>query len=547
MIKTLRDYQGFAITGGNGHLGILPSLEQHKSTLLVLPTGTGKTVVISKVATDWPRGNILCLAHRIELVDQMAATLAVELGYEPIIEQSQRGADPMNLWQGGLVVCGSIQSMISRKRVEKYRVQPFGLIIVDEAHRATSPSYTKLIECYTELDPELRVLGVTATPNRTDGTALGLVFESVAYQMDIWEGIDAGWLVDIHQKFCVLGEIDFSTLRMTKNEFGEADFKQADLERVLTEEKILHEMSHPLLDMTQEGQQAIVFCASVPHAHLWSMVLNRYRSGCSKAVDAETDTEERKRIVQAYKNGELQFLLNYDVFSEGFDAPTTSMVVMGRPTKSLLKYTQMLGRGTRPLSGVVDGVPTIPGRKDAIAASGKPFLTVLDFVGNSRHKIISAADVLGGNYDVDIREAANGLLGNKPGNVREAINKAKAAAMLAMEERKRDAIKFSRPDYQIQDVGAFDARGVGAVQEKLRGGATDGQVSFLINLGIDREDAYKMGQRQAGAVINDLKQKRCTIKQASILRKYGLNPGEFNVDSASAMIDEIKDNGWKWP
>lgn len=949
-MKVLRDYQRWAIYGGNGHPGILAALKCHKSALVVLPTGTGKTVVIANIAKNWTMGNVLLLAHRIELVDQMAATLGIELGYDPIIEQGVRGVDPMTLWQGGLIVCGSIQSMIGRNRMRKYEAKPFGLVIVDECvtgdtlvdteigkiridklgisgqrsamtynngeicyqpisafmpkgnrpilrietvsgkvirctkehllmtqsgwmradqvesgvplfcadvdaapslkktngedsadsfsaiksldepmrigwkygkksfetrhcagadagpesdqgqghlnvsrectkateaipilsgdmtiarqlgtssfrksnakrslehclvilvsasltkpvrhqgflsttvarsknglsirqsscqdfcrqsellraedteqqryrcqqnavrhceksmnqsssmgasrlrktgwtkseklgspggfamtaphletglsstqkdtkkkkfvllpngsenttgqqaytatatsilfsalsvlpdgqfskssknsylnvcntnfdpvvsvrddgmeevfditveethcffgngilvhncHRSTSPSYTKLIDRYQQLDPECRVLGVTATPNRTDGTALGLVFESVAYEMAIIDGIDQGWLCDIHQKFCTLGEIDFSALRMTKNEFGEADFKREDLEQVLSEEKVLHEMSDPLLDLTQHGEQAIIFAASVAHAHLWAKVLNRSRNDCAKAVDGTTDKVERHETVLAYREGKLQFLLNFDCFSEGFDAPSTSMIVMGRPTKSLLKYMQMLGRGTRPVSGCVDGIETPEGRKDSIAASAKPYLTVLDFVGNSRHKIVTSSDVLGGNYDIDIRNAANELLGAKPGNVQNAINKARAIAAFEAEQRRRQEIKFRGTGYELGDVNPFDAAPVGATMEKIRGSCTDGQVSFLVNLGIDRGTALKFSKKQAGAIISDLKEKRCTLRQANILRQYGYDPENFNVDSASAQIDEIKANGWK--
>ena len=95
-MKTLRDYQLHAIRGGGGYPGILPSLGQHESTLLVLPTGTGKTVVMAHVAANWQHGNVLCLAHRIELVDQLAAALEAELGYPPVVEQGKRGARPEN-------------------------------------------------------------------------------------------------------------------------------------------------------------------------------------------------------------------------------------------------------------------------------------------------------------------------------------------------------------------------------------------------------------------------------------------------------------------
>src|SRR5262249_46173640 len=162
---------------------------------------------------------------------------------------------------------------------------PFGLMIIDEAHRATSASYVKLVDRYRELDPECRLLGVTATPNRTDSTALGLVFDSVAFEMGIVDGIDAGWLVDIQQKFAVVEELDLSKVTCRRNELGEMDFKPAELEALLLQEGPLHAMSRPVLDCTRDGQQAIIFAASVPHARLWAAVLNHYRPGCAAAID----------------------------------------------------------------------------------------------------------------------------------------------------------------------------------------------------------------------------------------------------------------------
>ena len=229
-MKTLRDYQNWALYGNEQFPGVLPCLDKYKSTVAVMATGMGKTVVIAKAASEWNRGNVLCLAHRIELVDQMADTLATELGYRPSVEQGLRGMDPETMFAAGHVVVGSVQSMVSAGRMKKFRKNPFGLIIIDECHRATSGSYVRLVETYRELCPELRLLGVTATPNRTDGTALGLVFESVAIEMGIVQGIDAGWLCDIHQKFAVVEDLDLSKIGTTKNEFGERDFKAAELE-----------------------------------------------------------------------------------------------------------------------------------------------------------------------------------------------------------------------------------------------------------------------------------------------------------------------------
>jgi superfamily II DNA or RNA helicase len=557
-MKIARDYQEWALYGNDRFPGIRACFEKYRSSLVVMATGMGKTFVIARAANEWDRGNVLCLAHRIELVDQMADTLAGELGYRPSVEQGIRGLDPESLFAAGHVVVGSIQSMITENRLRKFRKHPFGLIIIDEAHRATSPSYIKLVDRYRDLDPECRVLGVTATPNRTDQTALGLVFDSVAFEMGIVDGIDSGWLVDIQQKFAVVEELDLSKVPCRKNEFGETDFSPAALEELLSQEGPLHAMSRPILDCTEDGRQAIIFTASVSHAHLWAAVLNHYRPGCAAAVDgtmAKGEGQPRTETIKRYKAGELQFLLNFNIATEGFDAPKTSMVIMGRPTKSVLVYTQMIGRATRPLSGVVDGIHIPEGRKDAIAASAKPHAVVLDFVGNSRHQVVTATDVLGGNFDVDVRDRADEIIGatqTAQSNVRDAITKARAAMLLEAEEERRkplrDVVKDAKLSYHLSDVDTF----AGATKAKkaaktTRGGATDGQVAALVNLGVDKDTALSYSRKQAGAVMTSLREKRCTVKQSITLRKYGYDPAQFNVASATATIQKIIDNGWKRP
>lgn len=558
-MKTLRDYQSWAINGNDIFPGILPSLERHKSTLCVMATGLGKTVCIADVANRWERGNVLCLAHRIDLCDQMADTLEHELGYRPTVEQAQRGMDTESMFAAGHVVVGSIQSMISERRRDKFAKHPFGLIVIDEAHRATSASYVSLVDQYRELDPECRLLGVTATPNRTDGTAMGLVFDSVAFDMGIVAGIDAGWLVDIHQKFAVCEELDLSKIPLVRNQFGDMDFKQEDLQALLSQEGPLHAMSRPVLDSTMQGQQAIIFAASVSHGHLWAAVLNHYRPGCAAVIDGKMPSgegTERADRVKRYKAGDLQFLLNYNIATEGFDAPRTAMVIMGRPTKSVLVYIQMLGRCTRPLAGIVDGLTTAEARKDAIAASLKPYAVVLDFVGNTKHQVVTATDVLGGNFDVDVRKGADEIIGARPNgeaNVRDALAKARASLLLEAEEAKRrplrDAVSHANVKYHIGDVGKFGgASGVkGAKPQTSRGGATDSQVASLVNLGVEQEAALGFTSKQARTVAAKLRLERCTIKQAQTLRKYGYDPDQYNTPEASKIIQAIIDNGWRRP
>lgn len=232
--------------------------------------------------------------------------------------------------------------------------------------------------------------------------------------------------------------------------------------------------------------------------------------------------------------------------TEGFDAPAVSRIIMGRPTKSPSLYIQMLGRGTRPLPGVVDGIETAEARRMSILTSGKPHMIVLDFVGNSRHKAVSAIDALGGNYDVETKELAEERVRENGGDVLDELKKAKAEIALIREEKRRKGIK-GKATYSKSRVDVFEDHAAPVEQAVSRGGASDAQIALLVNLGVDYDTAAAYGKRQAGAVITSLKEKRCSTKQASILKKYKYNAEHYNFDQASEIINAIAANGWRRP
>lgn len=540
--RTLRDYQEEAARR------ILVELENVQSTLCVLPTGMGKTVLLSKIASEWAFGNVLILAHRIELLEQAADKMKFDVGFRPPIEQGQRGLDADGLWQGGNIVIGSVQTLRGVRRMRKYREYPFGLVIIDEAHHATAASYRKIIDACLEFNPNCKILGVTATPNRTDNAALGMVFETVSFDMYLQEGIEKGWLCGIEQEFIQTDDIDFSGVTMTRNKFGEADFNREQLEALLTEEGPLHAMTTPILDRTGNGEQCLIFNAGVAHAHLMAAVINRYKPGSAAAVDGKTLASHRAVLVADFHRGALQYLCNYGVFTEGFDAPAISLVVMGRPTKSLTLYLQMLGRGTRPLPGVVDGPETPELRRAAILGSDKPRMTVIDFVGNSKHKPKSAVDALGGDYDADIRALAEESIREKgKGDVKEELDKAKADYELLGEEKIRKQIKAESVSYTSHKVDVFghDAAPVDQDVSTTRGGSSEKQIGLLVGFDVPYEVAASYTKRQAGAVIDSMRKKTCTKKQKNVLRRYGIDP--MPMDRASKVIDQIVKAGWPDP
>lgn len=525
-------------------------LRQYPSTVAVVPTGGGKTSIAAWIIDGWEQGNTLFLAHTKELIGQAADRLAEELGYPPVVEMGVRGADPDCIWQGGLCVVGSVQSMMQDRRLEKYGGHPFGLIIVDECHRATSPMYRKIIDyCRSKL-PSCKVLGITATPKRADNTSLGVVFDSVACDLSISWMIDDGWLVPIKQEYIVLEELNADGLSTRKDkDFGEADFSSNDLEEMITQEdQTLHKMAFAIIEKSG-SRGTLVFTPGVVSAHKMAEILNGHKPDSAAALDGKSLDDDRKRVIGQFHRGEIQYLCNAQLFTEGFDAPRCSCLAMCRMTKSVGRYVQMLGRGLRALPGVVDGQPTAFDRKTAIFTSDKQDCFILDFVGNSSHKLANAWDVLGGNYDVETKELAKeDSKGGKPSSVEENLKK--AAALLAIErEWDRLSAVAARAGYESFEVDPFGDEASPGLhkQEKQRGTLSDNQLAFLIGLGVPREEAIFMSKRQASVVIDRIAATRCTEKQAKTLRRAGIAPEGINKERASRIIDALAQNGWNRP
>jgi superfamily II DNA or RNA helicase len=541
-MRTERPYQADA------RLAVRRELETSAATLVVMPTGTGKTILMAKLTAEWGRGNVLLLAHRVELLDQARDKLGAELGYQPVVEQARRGMDPDCLWQGGAVLVGSVQTMRGDKRLDKFRAHPFDLILIDEAHHAVAPSYRKVVNHFLGLNPSCKVVGVTATPGRADGTAMGAVFGSCAYRMAIHEAVEDGWLVPVRQQLITVESVDFGGIRTAKNDFGEADFNPQDLENVLVEEEPLQALAEPILKEAGD-RQGVVFTAGVAHAHLLAAILQRGTRNApgrpAAAVDGQTPADQRARIIADFAAGRVRFLTNFAIFTEGWDCPQASLVAMGRPTKSPSVYEQMLGRVLRPLDGVVDGHANAADRKLAILASGKPHALCLDFVGNSRHKLVTALDVLGGHYDLAVIKEAKDRASPAAADVMAVLRKVRAEMLLEEQLRARRAVKAAVA-YGKEDVDPFGHGAAPAAREveRTRGGSSDAQIQFLVNLGVEYGTAAGYTRRQASAVIEKLKATRCTNKQRALLARYG-EPTDVNFDQARAVIDEIVANGWQ--
>lgn len=535
MKHQLRPYQLDAIASTR------KTLESSASCVIVLPTGVGKTSTAATLMNEWPGGNCLFLAHTRELIDQAAKRLEGELGYPPIVEMGLRGGEESLFYQGGMVVVGSVQSMRTDRRLKKYDTKPFDLIVIDEAHRSTSVSYRKIVDHFVKLNSSCKVVGLTATPNRADNVALGLVFESVGYSMDIPTAIDGGWLVPVRQRQVIVSDVEITGSTRT-NEVGEKDFTDSAVEEVMIDEAALAATAKPLVEQA-EDRPTLVFCATVRHAHELAHMIERFTPGQAAAVDGETPYDERAGLIQKFKRGDIQFLCNAQLFVEGFDAPNCSCVAIARPTKSVGRYTQQVGRALRPLPGVVDDPGDSGDRKLWIMESDKPDALVLDFVNAGAAGLVTIDDILGGDYDAEVREIAAADRKDSDTNVSESLKRAKFIQMLEKEMAAR-AGNRSNVAYEVFDR---DGRPVASSPGKAqsRGTVTDGQLGFLISLGCDPKRAIGFSVRQAAVVIDSMKNTHCTDKQRNVIAKAGINPQGIGVERAGRIITALKANNWR--
>ncbi len=536
---------------------VLDELQRVQSTLVVMPTGGGKTVVFSHLIKHFMQhGRCLVLAHREELIFQARQKIQTVTGIKADVEMAGQWANERGLFgERSPIIVSTVQTQNSGSngdgRMSRFKPEEFSLVIPDEAHHYTSTSFRRVLDYYRQ-NPKLKICGFTATPDRHDEEALGKIFESVAFGEDygIVEMIADGWLVPIDQQFVPVSGLDISSVRTTAG-----DLNGADLARVLEFEEPLHGMVHPTLQIVG-NRKTLFFAASVLQAERVAEIINRHKPGAAECIFGNTDKDRRRELLRQYATGQFQFLVNVGVATEGFDAPDIDVVVMGRPTKSRALYAQMLGRGTRPLAGVVDPFEDADERRNAIGNSDKSHLLVLDFVGNSgSHKLITTADILGGNYEDIVVERAKREIEKKgdAANVSEELKRAQVEQEeenRKLEEAKRRTLKFAAR-YSTQSVNPFDILDIKPAREtgwnKGRE-ISDKMRELLLKQRIPNVDelTYTQAKQIIGNIISRFKDGRCSFGQAKLLRRYGYDTNVKRAE-ASRIIDAIKENGWKRP
>lgn len=521
--KPLRPYQAEAVRR------IRECLATDNSTLLVLPTGTGKTRTGAEVVKDWP-GPVLWIAHRTELIDQARAALEEVCGELVSTEKAESRAD------GTRVVVASVQTL-KGDRLERFAQRhPWTLMAIDEAHHAPNETYRAIRRARADA----KVFGLTATPDRSDERAMGQEFDSVASVYEIHDAIRDGYLCPIRVKQVMVGAIDLSGVSTVAG-----DLNQGELDAVMAAEEALHGMVAPVgkgdsLIELSGSRRTIVFCTSVDMAHRMAEVINRYKPDAARAVDGTTAIDTRRQLLRDFDADRYQYLCNVGVLTEGYDSPGVACVAMARPTKSRALYAQCAGRGLRPL----------PGKTDCL---------LIDFVGNSgKHKLVSGLNILDGKFDDEVIAKARDILeaqGMDGMLAQDALERAQrevdakkardAARRIKVTTTKVERVVIERDPFALLDVAnpESDVR-----IARYRSEATEGQVAMLLKKGVP--DPEKLSKRQASALIQRIidrqRDDRASYKQLAQLKRRGVpNADALSFAQARRVLDAIAANGWR--
>lgn len=266
-------------------------------------------------------------------------------------------------------------------------------LVVGNCHKSTAPIWQRVLHAFgvgnQNFDKGKLLVGMTATPNRTDAVGLSINFDDIVCNYDIKYGISNGWLTDIEALYVETG-VSLDHIRKSGDEFN-----QRQLDETLNTQERNGLILQAYRDLVPD-QKGIVYCASVAHAYTLTDLFNR--NGISaECIEGGTDRKLRKDWIEAYKTGDLQVLFNYAVLTTGFDAPETKFLMLARPIRSTLLFEQIVGRGLRPnAETMIDAWSDSDERRTAIELSDKDVCKVIDLCDSvSKHQLASVASLFG--------------------------------------------------------------------------------------------------------------------------------------------------------
>ena len=449
--------------------------EGANSVLIELATGLGKTEIFTQIMKDWEEGRCLVIAPYITLISQAAKKIYIRTGIEPAVEQAQNWSVETP-WGRSDFIVASKDTLISGTPKRYERLRDIGLVIIDEAHLSITKSWEEIINFYRAQGA--KVLGVTATARRHDKQSMKNIYEECAFQYGITSAVPDGWLVPAVTDCVQLESLDLSGVASTGTAYGR-DFNQSQLNKLLENSETIFEIADITARETAE-KKTVVYCSSVQEARL---VAERLADNYGIKADwiasdvSKCTPQHRREALRSFQEDSqgLTHICNVGILTTGWDFPGLECIVMAKPTRSRTLYTQIFGRGTRPLPGIVDFDGSCPEtRKARIAASKKPHFKMIDLVDASlAHKIITCADVMGGTLGIEeiARAKKNILESDTPGEVDAALLEAAKEIKIEREaaERSERARIEARAKYTKRRIDAHAPLSEAGVRKKKRG------------------------------------------------------------------------------
>lgn len=494
----------------------------NRRTLLVLPTGCGKTICFAALTADRVQegGRVLILAHRGELLRQAADKLKRVTGIDAALEQA--GTTAVDAPEP--VVVGSVQTLRRERRLTQYPPDHFSTIIVDEAHHVLSDGYQRVLSYFESAD----VLGVTATPDRGDKKELSAFFDSLAYEYSLRDAVKAGYLAPI-RALTIPIPIDLTGVHQTTGDYDAGELGEA-LEPLL--EKIAAEM-----ETVCRERKTVVFLPLIKTAQRFRDILLTHGF---RAAEVDGKSPDREEILSDFERGKYNVLCNAMLLTEGWDCPSVDCVIVLRPTRIRSLYCQMVGRGTR-LS---------PGKED---------LLLPDFLWHStRFSLCSPAALVAGSEAQEKKlkeiitengadgctlEEAEEILRDKAAVDREESLRSQLQQNRNRTRRSIDPLAFAL-SADLADLADYEP-----TFRWERNPPSEKQLRTLASFGLETGSVTCAGM--ASLLLNRLFERSkaglATPKQINLLSRYGLRAGNWTFERADKTIDRIAKNGWALP